>query len=177
MGKEHLLAGVLPILAASACAAAPARGLTLSKLESRLQEIDSRLQQLASDSLRSGVGSVGYRSDVHDDAAHEEWIRIDLEEAVAIDQIVLVPAIWRDTRTGPRDDGFPLEFRIVAGREPGEDGTVVASFGREDGLLPRIAPLVVPCPGTVARWIRVEATVPRVMPMASAISASGRSAM
>lgn len=34
----------------------------LVQLEKRLQEIDSKLEQLASYSLRSGVGAVGYLS-------------------------------------------------------------------------------------------------------------------
>jgi len=159
MRRVILAVGLLPFLVAAKVASGSVAELSLAQLEDRVEEIDRKLEQLASYSLRSGVGSVGFRSDIHDRAATKEWIQIDLEEAVAIDHVVLVPAIWRDTKTGFRADGFPLEFRIVAGTELGKDGMVVASFGREDGLLPRIAPLVVPCPGTVARWIRVEATV------------------
>ncbi|MFC1764829.1 sensor histidine kinase [Planctomycetota bacterium] len=32
------------------------------------------------------------------------------------------------------------------------------SYGEQDHLLPRIAPLVVPCPKTTASWVRIEAT-------------------
>lgn len=147
MCRVLLLTGLLPFLVAAEFAAGSVAELSLAQLEDRVEEIDARLEPLASYSLRTGVGSIGFRSDIHDRAATEEWIQIDLEEAVAIDHVVLVPVIWRDTKTGFRADGFPLEFRIIAGTEAEEDGTVVAAFGREDRLLPRIAPLVVPCTG------------------------------
>jgi len=60
-----------------------------------------------------------------------------------IDQIALIPTIGRDSITGSRVDGFPLEFRILAGIHPDTTGQVVASFDTEDQLLPRIAPLIV----------------------------------
>lgn len=133
--------------------------LSLTKLEQRLAAVDGELNQLASLSLLSGVGSVGYRSQVHASPNEQESIRIDLGNEAAIDQIVLVPTLWRDTKTGFRADGFPREFRIIAGTANDSVGTVVASYGASSRPLPRIAPLVVSCPGTVASWVRVETVV------------------
>jgi len=130
--------------------------LTQTDLERRLMIVDRELNQLASLSLPSSVGSVGYRSQAHGSPHHPESIQIDLGNTVAIDQILLVPTIWRDTRTGFRADGFPLEFKIIAGTANDNFGTVVASYAASNGLLPRIAPLVVSCPGTIASWVRVE---------------------
>jgi signal transduction histidine kinase len=104
------------------------------------------------------AGPVGYRSKTYDDSTNTEWIQIELGEEIPIDQIVLVPTIWRDTEKGFMADGFPLEFNITAGNHADPDGTVIARFGARDRLLPRIAPLVVPCAGTTASWIRIEAT-------------------
>lgn len=134
-------------------------GLSLSNLEQRLFNVDHELNQLASLSLLSGVGSVGYRSQAHTSPTEPESIQIDLGKDVVIDQIVLVPTLWRDTKTGFRADGFPREFRIIAGTAGDTDGTVLASYGSSTRLVPRTAPLVVSCPGTVASWVRVETAV------------------
>ena len=133
--------------------------LSLSELEQRLTATDLELSQLASYSLRTGVGAVGYRSQDHAVATESEWIQIDLDHKRTIDQIVLVPVLWRDSKTGFRADGFPSEFRIVVGTASDPVGTVVASYGAAAHLLPRIAPLVVSFPGINASWVRVESAV------------------
>lgn len=157
-----ILRAVLPIgLVAGAIAlATPSERMksqSLTELEQRLEEIDAELDQLAHFSLRSGTGSIGYRSLDYPDAAHTEWIEIDLKRPQRIDQIVLVPCVWRDTRTGFRADAFPQRFRILAGTDEDKEGSFIASYGAHDRLLPRIAPFVVPCE-TTASWVRVEAT-------------------
>ena len=149
------LTGILQPLAASD--ATPVHKQSIAQLEQRLNEIDEELEHLASYTLRSGVGSVGYRSQSYQDPDNREWIRFELDEATVIDQIVLVPMLWRDPHTGVQADGFPESFRILAGTT----GTtnIVASFTPEDQLLPRIAPLAVDCPQPLqASWILVEAT-------------------
>jgi len=157
----YLTSSLIAILSTSAIPAESSTqldDLTLIQLEQRLACIDSDLEQLARYSLRSGIGPVGYRSKTYDDSTNTEWIQIELGEEIPIDQIVLVPTVWRDTEKGFMDDGFPLEFNIAAGNHADPNGTVIARFGARDRLLPRIAPLVVPCTGTTASWIRIEAT-------------------
>jgi len=136
----------------------PLNDLSLTRLEQRLAAIDCNLEKLAEYSLRSGIGSVGFRSKTHQNSANTEWIQINLAKETPIDQIVLVPTIWRDTNTGFKEDGFPLEFNLIAGNHSDPNGTVIASYGRQDPLLPRIAPLVIRCPGTIASWVRLQAT-------------------
>ena len=151
-----LVSGALPALRG-----APQEELkthSLAQLEQRAAAIDAELDQLAHYSLRSGVGSIGYRSDAHPDPAHMEWVRLDLEQETSIDQVVLVPAIWRNAKAGFEADGFPVQFQVIAGTTHDSEGTVLASFSKEDHLLPRIAPLIVPCM-TTASWVRVEASV------------------
>jgi signal transduction histidine kinase len=154
-----LLAGI--VLAASKPVDTVTRiqALSLSDLKQRLMDVDDELNRIASLSLLSGVGSVGYRSQAHTSPTDTEWVQIDLGNEVPVDEIVLVPTLWRDTKTGFRADGFPREFKIIAGTAGDPAGTVVASFGSSARLLPRIAPLAVSCPGTVASWIRVETVV------------------
>jgi signal transduction histidine kinase len=132
------------------------RSLSMSDLKQQLSNLDDELNQLSSLSLLSGIGSVGYRSQTHKSPTVTEWVQIDLGKEASIDQIVLVPALWRDTKSGFRADGFPRKFKILAGTAGDAVGKVVASFGCTTQLLPRIAPVVVSCPGTVASWVRVE---------------------
>ncbi|MDF7807196.1 histidine kinase [Pontiellaceae bacterium B12219] len=129
---------------------------SLAQLEKRLKTIDAEIEQLAHYSLRGGVGPVGYRSLKNKENNTKEWIQVELGEAAPIDQVVLVPSIWRDTKTGFRADGFPREFKIVAGTAADTNGTVISSFTEADYLLPRIAPVVISCSAT-ASWLRVEA--------------------
>lgn len=131
--------------------------LSTTQLEQGLTAIDSELDLLARFNPRSGTGSIGYRSPVYSSADQLEWVQVELQQPTPIDQIVLVPAIWRDTENGFQADGFPAAFRIVAGTESNSTGTEIASFNEADQLLPRIAPLVVPCDIT-ASWVRIEAT-------------------
>lgn len=136
---------------------APLQRLSLTTLERRLTTIDERLLLLARPSMRTGVGAVGYRSIAQVDSSQPEWIQITLSEPASIEQVVLVPTIWRDTVKGFRADGFPLEFSIRVGMESDPEGRVIASYRVDDGLLPRVAPVVISFPSTMASWIRLEA--------------------
>ena len=135
---------------------------SVQQLQNEMSDIDVKLQRLARYSLQSGVGAIGYRSQSHADAAHTEWVEIVFPKATTVDEVVLVPAIRRDIDLGFTSDAFPIEFRILASPNADEnsaDQIEIASFSAEDGLLPRIAPLVIPCDGCEAHRIRIEAHV------------------
>lgn len=153
---------LLPLLPTGlVCATAATASLgqsSLTSLEQRRAEIDRQLAHLANYNPTGGVGAIGSRSRSYDSADEEEWLEIDLGEPVPLDQIVVVPAIRRDGVNGFQADGFPAAFRVRAGSSGDREGKIVAEFGPRDGLLPRIAPLVIPCHGLTAAWIRVEAT-------------------
>ncbi|MDA7916765.1 discoidin domain-containing protein, partial [bacterium] len=129
---------------------------SISQLEDRLQSIDTELSQLAQYSLRSGIGSIGYRSLAHDQSQTKEWIEIDLGRTTPIDEVVLVPTIWRDTDKGFQADAFPTSFRILAGGPADTEGQVIADSDTLGALLPRVAPLHIPTPGASGSWIRIE---------------------
>ncbi|MEP2776174.1 MAG: ATP-binding protein [Luteolibacter sp.] len=131
---------------------------SISQLEEKRDAIRAELDQLATFSLRSGVGSIGFRSLAHAEPDHTEWVRIELGREMPIDQIVVVPAIWRAAQSGFEADGFPLEFQLIAGSDNDAEGKVIASFTERDGLLPRAAPLLVDCPSTTASWVKLNAT-------------------
>ncbi|OVE76402.1 hypothetical protein BVX97_01040 [bacterium E08(2017)] len=130
---------------------------TVSELEQRLKEIDTELEQLASYHMRTDIGSTGYESESHKQSNVTEWIRIELGEEAPIDQVVLVPTIRRNRESKLQAEGFPLEFRILAGTA--NTTNIVSTFKEEDPLLPRIAPLVVSFKPVNASWIGIEATV------------------
>ena len=152
-----LLTGVFPVVAASAQELLPLKDLPLSRLEQRLTEIDTELAGLARYSLRSGTGVIGYHSRFHEDEFHREWIQINFEAEHPLDEVVLVPVIRRDTQTGFQADGFPKNFRLIAGTANDPVGQVLAEYTDEPSILPRIAPLAIPCEGVMASWVRLEA--------------------
>lgn len=157
----RLFALIAALLAGAAAARganppAPLSELKLSQLEQRLAEIDAELEQLAKMSLRSGVGSIGYRSRGYDSPNTPISIDVELEHEVAIDEVVLVPTLWRDSEKGFQSDGFPVSFRVIAKSTQHPDGTVLADFGPDSGILPRLAPLVIPVDSIPASQIRIE---------------------
>lgn len=132
--------------------------LSVSQLESQVAEIDMLIATLATPSMRAGVGSVGYRSEPTPDPEASEWVRIDLAQPADIDEIVLVPTIWRDTKAGFGADGFPIAFRVTVGNLDAPGGKVIAEYTAEDELLPRVAPLSIPCSEIGVEWVRIDAT-------------------
>ncbi|MFC1766615.1 ATP-binding protein, partial [Planctomycetota bacterium] len=151
------LVGILLALQASVATDASYKDAPLASLEQRVATIEAKLEQLAHFSLRGGIGAIGCRSAGHLDPECTEWFEIDLEETFTIDEIVLVPTLWRDTEKGFQADGFPLEFRIVAGTDDNPTGSVIVEHPQSKAVLPRIAPLVIPITKTRASWLRIEA--------------------
>ncbi|MEO6245006.1 MAG: TonB-dependent receptor plug domain-containing protein [Opitutaceae bacterium] len=135
----------------------PLPELSLHQLEERRREIDGQLKTIATYSLGSGLGAIGYRSHSHETEDHAEWIEVDLGAAVPLDEIVVVPTIRRDPASGFQADGFPKAWRVRAGTGSDRDGQIIAEFSWQSGLLPRIAPVVIPCGSRRVSWIRIEA--------------------
>lgn len=132
------------------------RDRELESLEQRLESIDRRLAELSRFTMQTGAGPIGYRSAARPERHRREWVRIDLGEPQPIEEIVIVPTIYRTADSELRADGFPEEFRVIAGGGDTETGRVLARFTAEDELLPRVAPVVIPCAIT-ASWVRLEA--------------------
>ncbi|MFC5050752.1 ATP-binding protein [Rubritalea spongiae] len=130
---------------------------SLTELENKKRLLEEELGQLASISLQGGMGSVGFRSPQFDRADETYWVRIHLGKLRKIDQIVLSPVLWRDSHADEViANAFPKGFRVVVGR--GNMKHVVAEYTEEDGLLPRVAPLVISFPQIAASWVRIETT-------------------
>ncbi len=149
---------ILAALLAPLTTADPTDQRSLEQLEDRLSAIDAERADLANITLRSGVGNLGWLSQLHSEPAHTEWAQVNFARTHSIDQITLVPVLWRDPQIGTQADGFPTEFKVIVGNRKVPQGTVVASFTKTDNLQPRQAPLVIPISPLSADWIRVEAT-------------------
>ena len=154
--SAHLAACLIGLGSSTGARAGELDQLSISDLQRRLGEIDSELIGLAGISLNSGVGPIGFRSRSHEEAEHLEWARVELSREAVIDEVVLVPALWRDLNAGFISDAFPSSLRILAGTAGDSTGKVVAEFRDTAHLLPRIAPLVVPTGGIRASWVRIE---------------------
>ena len=127
-------------------------------LQAQIESIDRELETLARFSLRSGIGTIGYRSPTYPDAHHKPWVKIDFGQSYVLDEIILVPALWRDTEKGFLDDGFPIAFNIYGGQTSADtEGEVIASYRRQKNAPHGIAPVVIPLAGIKVSWIRLEA--------------------
>ncbi|WP_018970893.1 sensor histidine kinase [Rubritalea marina] len=130
--------------------------MSLNALEQRLEEIDERLKMIARYSPRTGVGAIGYRTKIKTTPDYQEWVRIDLGEVKQLEELVLVPVIWRDFESGFLSDAFPEEFTVRMGISDTDEGELVAHYDRSDRIAPRVAPLIIPVPKVRAKWIQIE---------------------
>lgn len=133
------------------------RGQELVRLEQRIESIDRQLAALSLFTMHMGAGPIGYRSAARPERQRQEWVQINLGRELPIDEIVIVPTVYRTADSELRADGFPEEFRVVAGTDDASGSTVVATITAADQLLPRIAPVIIPTDVT-ASWVRLEAT-------------------
>ncbi len=129
--------------------------LSIGELESKLGNIDSQLENLSSFSLRGGTGAIGYRSTW---GASTQWIEILLDKSYPLDEIILVPCLWRHPSKAFLPDAFPKKLRILAGSDHGRTQTEIASYSQSEDFPKGIEPLVIPLSGIEASWVRIEAT-------------------
>lgn len=157
---QDLLCGMLVWVLTSTCAATPAHiskpieDQSTSELEAYIEYIDHTLTELADFQMTTGMGPIGYRSK---GIASEEWVEIRFKQSHTLDQVVVVPTLWRSTRDGPKADAFPEAFRILALKPSGEQ-ILLAEYSEDDQITPRIAPLVIDCEPQLAIGLRLEAT-------------------
>lgn len=119
------------LLSIEAVAAPHPKELSQGELQFRLNEIDTKLSQLASYSLRGGTGSVGYRSEISKTPEKTEWIEIELAQETSLDEIILVPVIRRDANQKFHPDGYPQALHIIAGTSEDRTGVIVSEFSLE----------------------------------------------
>ena len=141
-----LLSRILPLSAVMLLMACQAdRSPSITALEQRKAEINAELPTLAYLSLNSGVSSIGYRSHPYPEPPeHKEWVEIEFAEPTTLDEIVLVPTIWRDTHGTFQADAFPAAFTITARGSTTSPASIIADYPDTSELLPRVSPVVIP---------------------------------
>jgi signal transduction histidine kinase len=157
-----LLLAFAPPLAGRASSSSPAKTREerpLDDLEERIKEIDENLKKLSHFTLRSGVGAIGYRTKYYRDARKPQTLSVAWGNPEPLDEIILVPVIRREQVNHYEADGFPIEFSVYLGTSDPGNETLLATFSRTNALLPRIAPVVIPCDGIEASWVRIETTL------------------
>jgi len=128
--------------------------MPLSSLEQLAEESKQELQTLARYNFREGVGARAYSSEHYREPDHGHKLTIPLSKEEKIDQIILVPSLWKDPSRGIRSEGFPLSFRVVVGTETHEQE--VSNFRESPHIYPRVAPLQINFSPVNAAWIRIE---------------------
>ncbi|MGB0372992.1 MAG: sensor histidine kinase [Opitutales bacterium] len=128
-------------------------------LEARVNEIDERLESISKFTMRTGTGTVGYRSDLYHNDSTELSILIDWGERKNIDEVILVPVVHRGTGGNYYPNGFPIEYTITCGVEGEESEVLIANVGSESFDDERIAPVIFPVSkGMEASWLRIDTT-------------------
>lgn len=130
-----------------------------SELETRVKEIDQQIQHLAHCTVCDGIGPIGYRTDYFNTPDQREVIRVDWGKEKLIDEVVLVPTIRRVEVNHYGAYGFPVEFKVFCGTDSSDRKTLIASYTKDDHLLPRTAPLAIQFEKTKASWVSVETSV------------------
>ncbi len=129
-------------------------GKSTSQLEQHVDYIDRKLSELSDFQIVTGMGPIGYRSKSE---SSEEWVQIGFKEAQTIDQVVIVPTLWRSTREGPQADAFPLAFKVFT-LDQSDTPQLLAEYDADDQLTPRIGPVVINFEPRLASGVRIEAS-------------------
>lgn len=131
----------------------------LPRLERRISELRSRLDQLPR--LSSGHSGVrlGYHGTFTPIANKPYWFTIDLGKPFPIDAIVLVPAHSLEGSAAMSGYGFPRRFRIIASNDPAfKTFETIADETAHDFPNPGPYPYFVRGRGARERYIQVMAT-------------------
>lgn len=96
----------------------------------------------------------GFHSGIEKEADRRKWVELVLPEAIAVDEVHLVPAHPRDF-ADTAGFGFPRKFRVLGSEESGIE-TVLLDSGAEAFPNPGAANLMIPVEGRTLTRVRVE---------------------
>ncbi|MDB6134478.1 MAG: hypothetical protein JWM59_2721 [Verrucomicrobiales bacterium] len=100
----------------------------------------------------------GFHSAIADTVDAGKWVRIDLGEALPLEEVRLFPARPRDFPVR-RGFGFPVRFRVEAAMDGSfTDPLILADFTGEDFQNPGENPVTIRAGGVTARMVRITAT-------------------
>ena len=133
--------------------------LSVEELREEIQQTQSALDQLPKRLIRESGGTLGHRTRPGRIKDKTPWLEVDLEEKENFDLIALIPLVQIDEDQNQQDLGFPARYKITV-FDNTEDRTGHVLFDSADhpeATRPNRAPVLIECPGTSARRIRMTA--------------------
>lgn len=161
-----LLAALATIVFTSAAACGQGSGpgderksLSIAALRQGIAETKIALSQLPQRLIRETGGTLGHRTHRSNLAENTPWVEVDLGELLEFDLIALIPMTSIDENQKSTDFGFPLRYQITLFDSPaGTKGRILFdSIDSPESTEPNQSPVLIRCPATSARRIRITA--------------------
>lgn len=133
--------------------------LSTAELRQAIAETKASLGQLPRRLIRETGGTLGHRTHRSALADNSPWVEVDLGELLEFDLICLIPMTSIDENQKSTDFGFPLRYRITLFDSPTDTKVrmLFDSIDRPESTEPNQSPVLIRCPGTSARRIRITA--------------------
>jgi signal transduction histidine kinase len=145
--------------------------LSVQELRHAIQQTQSVLDQLPKRLIRESGGTLGHRTQSNwTKDTKGPWLEVDLGRRENFDLIVLVPMVYIDEDQNQSNVGFPVRYQITTS-DDGEEGSgqlVFDSAGHPGANQPNRAPVLIECPGTSARRIRITVLEATLDPISAA---------
>jgi mono/diheme cytochrome c family protein len=150
------------IAARHAVLAAVAANVTtpaIEKIDAELKELREQLAALPKPGQGADSSPTnGYHSAIMPQPDVEKWVQVDLGDAAAIGEIILIPARPTDFPDTP-GFGFPARFRIDMSNDPQfATRETIVDHTEADFENPKDTPFIISAKKQSARYIRVTAT-------------------
>lgn len=132
----------------------------LRKQEEQMICAQRELASLASIPADQTGERLGYHSRIINDRT-DLWVQVDLQSPQALDQLVLVPVVLPREQGGIAGYGFPRRFHVELSLAPDmSDAVILADHRGADMPNPGRLPVIIPCHGVTARYIRLTVLAP-----------------
>jgi signal transduction histidine kinase len=167
--KQALLCGLTGMIFRVATAAttvqaavpsdAPPATLSVAELRASIQEIQAALDPLPKRIIRESGGTLGHKSRANQITDQPRWLEVDLGKIEKFDLIALIPVVLIDEDQNQSDIGFPTHYQITIFDDPNDPSgrLLFDSVNQAGANQPNRAPVLIECPGTSARRIRMTA--------------------
>jgi signal transduction histidine kinase len=130
--------------------------LSVPELREAIRDIQSALDQLPKRLIRETGGTLGHRTLSGRIKDTQLWLEVDLEKTEPFDLIALIPMVLIDEDQNQSDTGFPARYQITIFDDEDSTGRLLFDSADLPGANPpNRAPVLIECPGTSARRIRI----------------------
>lgn len=133
--------------------------LSIAELRQAIAETKASLGHLPQRLIRETGGTLGHRTHRSNLADNTPWVEVDLGELLEFDLVALIPMTSIDEDQKSADFGFPLRYQVTLFDSPAEtQGRMLFdSIDSPESTEPNQSPVLIRCPATSARRIRITA--------------------